>query len=208
MAHRMAHARSGREGSSNEQAAAAPRPMRYSPAMNWRAWSAWRCWFQEHQFVYREVSPDPKNPQASAAVFELARQHFGGHPLALNICRRCGRADGVGPVVPDGIGGTITAEEFLERRYREGVEEVARLVEGQSGEDVKIDVPSLSDEPIPVRDALNILTELDIAASKAERGLISFGCWNCKAPMSVSREHYTKTARCTKCGTKQRTPLT
>lgn len=172
--------------------------------MNWRAW---RCWFREHQFVYREASPDPKNPQASVAVFELFSQQFGGHPLALNICRRCGRADGAGPVVPDGIGGTITAEEFLERRFREGVERIARLAEEQSGEEVKINAPSLGDEPISVRDALNIVTELDIAASKAERGLISFSCWNCKAPISVSREHYANTARCTKCGTKQRTPL-
>ena len=134
--------------------------------MNWRAWC---CWFRSHEYVYQEVGLDPKQPEASARILEVFADQFDGNRLGLNRCRRCGRADGRGVVFPDGRGGTITGEEYVERRYRRAVEEVAGMVEEQHGGEVRINVPSLSDEPIPLRDALKIVTELDIAASREER---------------------------------------
>lgn len=132
-------------------------------------WGAWRCWFRSHEYVYQEVGLDPKEPEASAKALEFFADQFDGNRIGLNSCRRCGRTDGRGVVVPDGSGGTLTGEEYVERRYRQATDEIARTVEEQQGGEVHINVPSLSDEPIPLRDALRIVTELNIATSREER---------------------------------------
>jgi hypothetical protein len=184
-------------------------------------WGAWRCWFRSHEYVYEEVGLDPKQPEASAKMLELLADEFDGNRLGLNRCRHCGRTDGRGVVFPDGSGGTITGDEYVERRYRQGVEQVVRMAEEQHGGEVRIDVPSLSDEPIPLRDALKIVTELDIAASREERERDTrpamqptppvsrpavVQCWSCKAPLPVTEENRGTNVKCSGCGVKQRLP--
>jgi hypothetical protein len=99
--------------------------------MNWRAW---RCWFKEHQFSWKEIGLDPKEPEKSAAILDyISSSAFDGHPLGLNICTRCGALDGTGPLIQDGVRGVITTEEYLERRYRESMEAIVRRVEDEQG---------------------------------------------------------------------------
>ena len=130
---------------------------------------ALRCWFRgHHNFAYRLVTPDPKNPDGSVAFFEYFSQQFDGHPLALNICTRCGNADGTGPVIPDGKGGTIPSEQYLDERLRRQTEQIAQQIEDQHG-DVKIDLPSIGAEQIPIRDAMRLVTEMNIAIENDKR---------------------------------------
>jgi hypothetical protein len=84
------------------------------------------------------------------------------------------------------------------------MDEVANLAEEAHGGPVQIDVPSLGDKPIPLRDALNIVGELRIALDKAERQATSFDCWYCNFPITIEHEQYGKTVRCSKCGQEQR----
>ena len=173
---------------------------------------AWRCWFRTHEYTYQEVGLDPREPDASARLLDLAAEQFGGNRIGLNGCGRCGRVDGRGLVVLDGTGGTVTLDEYAERRYRDEVGRIARVIEEQHGSEMRVNIPSLSGEPIPLRDALNKLVELDIAASNpASRqtaiGPITFSCWKCKSPITLKREEYRKTVRCPQCGKKQAAPL-
>lgn len=94
--------------------------------------------------------------------------------------------------------------DYIEQKYRDGMERIA----SQLGTDVKLDVPSLSNEPIPARDALDAVTEMTIAIERAKdrANTLTFNCWKCKSPIALLRQEHDRTVRCPQCGKKQATP--
>jgi len=82
---------------------------------------------------------------------------------------------------------------------------LARIAEEQHGGEVRINVPSLTDEPIPVREALNTWADLQIAADRLERQPPSVGCWSCKQKIEVGANRGKRVA-CPACGTVQAMP--
>src|SRR5690242_20315799 len=168
-------------------------------------WNAWRCWFRDHEYAYQEVGLDPKQPEASAAFRDFLAEQFDGRRVGVNRCKRCDRIDDGGVVLPDGKGGTISPDKYVEQRFRRSMDDVARLIEERQGGEVQINVPSLSDQPIPLRDALKLYTELEIAAEKSEALSETVPCWSCNHKIEVGANRGKRVA-CPACGKVQAMP--
>jgi len=80
------------------------------------------------------------------------------------------------------------------------------MVEDQhGGEEVRINVPSLSPEPIPIREALSTYADLRIAADRLGGLPQSVNCWSCKQKIEVGANRGRRIA-CPACGTVQAMP--
>ncbi len=84
--------------------------------MNARKW--WRCWFREHEYVYREVHSDPADPASAESLKKLC-QIFGVNKFGLKVYKHCNRSEG--PVVLGDTGDMIPLEQQIESRYDESI---------------------------------------------------------------------------------------
>jgi DNA-directed RNA polymerase subunit RPC12/RpoP len=166
-------------------------------------WSAWQCWLSPHDYAYHEVQPDPRQPEASEELLAHVSEQFNGHRIGQKFCTRCSRIDTNGPYLRTDAG-VITVQSFVETRYRANTEGIVTELDRQGRGDAPVKLPGFA-EPVPLRDALRHVTELDIAITNAE-DIVTFSCWKCKASQSIDRTEAGKRVRCEQCGTKLASP--